>query len=80
MDEDEKLEKRVQVWKVFLKHPERIETLAKDIAEGFRNVVEPQGYKAQVVICDKEACVLYYKGLLKYFDRSEISIFFSTGA
>lgn len=82
LDEDEKrlVEKRVQAWKVFLKHPERIEKLAKDIAEDFRNVVEPQGYKAQVVACDKEACVLYYNELLKYFDRSEISIIFSTGA
>ncbi|MBS1743118.1 MAG: type I restriction endonuclease subunit R [Bacteroidetes bacterium] len=82
LDEDEKrlVEKRVQAWKVFLKHPERIETLAKDIAEDYRNVVEPQGYKAQVVACDKEACVLYYNELLKYFDRSEISIIFSTGA
>lgn len=82
LDEDEKrlVEKRVQAWKVFLKHPERIETLAKDIAEDYRNVVEPQGYKAQIVACDKEACVLYYNELLKYFDRSEISIIFSTGA
>ncbi|MCA6448920.1 MAG: type I restriction endonuclease subunit R [Chitinophagaceae bacterium] len=82
LDEDEKrlVEKRVQAWKVFLKHPERIETLAKDIAEDYRNVVEPQGYKAQVVACDKEACVLYYNELLKYFDRSEISIIFSTSA
>ena len=82
LDEDQKrlVEKRVQAWKVFLKHPERIQTLAKDIAEDFRSVVEPQGYKAQVVACDKEACVLYYNELLKYFDRSEISIIFSTGA
>ena len=82
LDEDEKrlVEKRVQAWKVFLKHPERIQTLAKDIAEDYRTVVEPQGYKAQVVACDKEACVLYYNELLKYFDRSEISIIFSTGA
>lgn len=82
LDQGEKrlVEKRVQAWKVFLKHPERIETLAKDIAEDYRNVVEPQGYKAQVVACDKEACVLYYNELLKYFDRSEISIIFSTGA
>ncbi|NML37352.1 type I restriction endonuclease subunit R [Chitinophaga sp. G-6-1-13] len=82
LDEDEKMlvEKKVQAWKVFLKHPERIQTLAKDIAEDYRSVVEPQGYKAQVVACDKEACVLYYNELLKYFDRSEISIIFSTGA
>jgi type I restriction enzyme R subunit len=81
LTEDEKrlVEKRVQPWKVFLKHPERIATLAKDIAEDFRETVEPQGYKAQVVACDKEACVLYYNELLKYFDRSEIQIIFSEG-
>ncbi|MDF2854647.1 MAG: type site-specific deoxyribonuclease, HsdR family [Neobacillus sp.] len=81
LTEDEKrlVEKRVQPWKVFLKHEDRIAVLAKDIAEDFRNVVEPQGYKAQVVACDKGACVLYYNELLKYFDRSEITIIFSTG-
>lgn len=81
LNEDEKrlVERRVQAWKVFLKHETRITVLAKDIAEDFRNVVEPQGYKAQVVACDKEACVLYYNELLKYFDRSELTIIFSTG-
>jgi type I restriction enzyme R subunit len=82
LNEDERrlVERRVQPWKVFLKHPQRIETLAKDIAVDFREMVEPQGYKAQIVACDKEACVLYYNELLKYFDRSEIAIIFSTGA
>lgn len=82
LSEDQKrmVEKRVQAWKVFLKHPDRISVLAKDIASDFRQMVEPQGYKAQIVACDKEACVLYYNELLKYFDRSEITIIFSTGA
>ena len=81
LTEDEKrlVEKRVQPWKTFLKHPERIETLAKDIATDFREMLEPQGYKAQIVACDKEACVLYYNEFLNYFDRSEIAIVFSTG-
>ncbi len=81
LTEDEKrlVEKRVQPWKVFLKHKERIAVLANDIAQDFKNVVEPQGYKAQIVACDKEACVLYYNELLTHFDRSEITIIFSTG-
>ena len=58
-------------------HNERISIIAKDIAEDFRNMVEPQGYKAQIVACDKEAFVFYYNELLKYFDRSEITIIFS---
>jgi len=78
-EEKRLVEKRVRVWKVFLKHPDRVKTLAKDIADDFRSVVEPQGYKAQIVACDKEACVLYYNELLEHFDRSEIAIIFSTG-
>jgi type I restriction enzyme R subunit len=78
-DEKRQVERRVRPWKVFLKHPDRIAVLAKDIADDFRNVVEPQGYKAQIVSCDKEACVLYYDELMKYFDPSEVAVIFSTG-
>lgn len=82
LTEEEKrlVERRVQAWKVFLKHKGRIGVLAKDIAEDFKSVVEPQGFKAQIVACDKEACVLYYNELLKYFDRSELTVIFSTGS
>lgn len=73
------VEKRAQPWKVFLKHPERIAVLAADIAKDFREVVEPQGFKVQIVACDKEACVLYYNELLNYFDHSEMTIIFSIG-
>lgn len=41
-------------------------------------MVEPQGYKVQIVACDKEACVLYYNELLKNgIDPSEMAIIFS---
>jgi type I restriction enzyme R subunit len=62
-----------------MKKHERIEVLAKDIAKDFKERLEPQGFKAQVVTIDKEACVLYYNELLKYFDKSELQIIFSTG-
>lgn len=79
LDDDQKrlVELRVQPWKTFLKNPERIKIIAKDIAEDFREQVEPQGFKAQVVACDKEACVMYYNELLNYFDASEMKIVFS---
>jgi type I restriction enzyme R subunit len=82
LDEEQRqaVQRRVQLWKVFLKHPDRITTLAKDIAEDFRNGLEPLGFKAQLVACDREACVLYYNELLKYFDPSEIAIVFSRSA
>ena len=81
LEEDQKrlVEQRVQPWKTLMKKPERIKTLAADIAKDFRERLEPQGFKAQVVAIDKEACVLYYKELLNYFDSSEIRIIFSTG-
>lgn len=82
LTEDEKklVQRRAQPWKSFLKHPDRIAPLAKDIAEDFKNVLDPLGFKAQVVACDKEACVLYFDELLKYFDHSEIQIVFSKGS
>ena len=81
LEEDQKrqVEKVVQPWKTLMKKKERIEVLAKDIADDFHERLEPQGFKAQVVAIDKEACVLYYNELLKYFDKSEIQIIFSTG-
>ena len=81
LEEDQKrlVEQRVQPWKTLMKKPERIKTLAADIAKDFRERLEPQGFKAQVVAVDKEACVLYYNELLNYFDPSEIRIIFSTG-
>lgn len=81
LEEDQKrlVEQRVQPWKTLMKKPERIKTLAADIANDFRERLEPQGFKAQVVAIDKEACVLYYNELLNYFDKSEICIIFSTG-
>ncbi|MBQ9213613.1 MAG: type I restriction endonuclease subunit R [Bacteroidales bacterium] len=73
------MEQRVQPWKTLMKKPERIKVIAEDIAKDFRERLEPQGFKAQVVTVDKEACVLYYNELLNYFDKSEIQIIFSTG-
>ena len=79
LDEDQKqrVEKKVQPWKEFLKTDTRIELLAKDIAEDFHSVVEPDGGKAMVVTVDKEACRLYHKELLKHFDPSEIAVVIS---
>ena len=81
LEEDQKrlVEQRVQPWKTLMKKSERIKTIAADIAKDFRERLEPQGFKAQVVAIDKEACVLYYNELLNYFDPAEIRIIFSKG-
>ncbi len=79
LDEEQKqaVQKRVQPWKEFLKDDTRINRLAQDIAEDFRNNVEPSGFKAQVVAVDKEACHLYYRALLGYFRPEEIEVVIS---
>jgi type I restriction enzyme R subunit len=76
-EEKQKVERRVQPWKEFLKTDTRVARLAEDIAEDFRAVVEPTGGKAMVVTVDKEACRLYHDELLKHFDASEIAVVIS---
>ena len=48
-----------------LKAPDRIEKVVADIADHFQTKVAPNGLKAQIVVYDKEACVLYKKALDK---------------
>ncbi len=76
-DQKQRVEKKVQPWKEFLKTDTRIAALAADIAKDFREVVEPTGGKGMVVTVDKEGCRLYYDELLKYFDSSEIAVVIS---
>jgi len=76
-EQKQKVEKKIQPWKEFLKTPTRVERLAADIAKDYREVVEPTGSKAMVVAVDKEACRLYYDELLKHFEPSEIAVVIS---
>ncbi len=46
-----------------VKSPERVRAVAKDIAEHFLAKVQPDGFKAQVVVYDQESCVLYKEAL-----------------
>ncbi|MFQ5830569.1 MAG: type I restriction endonuclease subunit R [Candidatus Methylomirabilia bacterium] len=49
--------------KAFLKASDRVEKVARFVAEHFRENVEPLGYKAFLVGVDREACALYKKAL-----------------
>ncbi|WP_225730451.1 MULTISPECIES: type I restriction endonuclease subunit R [unclassified Nocardia] len=46
-----------------IKAPERIRMVCEDIARHFQEKVAPEGFKAQVVVFDQEACVLYKEHL-----------------
>jgi type I restriction enzyme R subunit len=48
---------------VLVKAPERVRTIVADIAEHYREKIEPNGFKAQVVTFDRESCVLYKNAL-----------------
>lgn len=45
------------------KHPERIRLIALDIWEHFKAVCQPDGFKAQIVVVDREAVILYRAAL-----------------
>jgi type I restriction enzyme R subunit len=52
--------------KAFLKADERVDMVAKFVANHFKENVEPLGYKAFLVAVDREACALYKRALDKY--------------
>lgn len=56
-----------------IKAPGRIDLVAKDVAEHFTNNVEPLGFKAQVVVYDKEACILFKEALDRHLGDPEAS-------
>jgi len=69
----EKVKKRLNLKEVYYKNKERIEKIAKDIAEHFKENVDGK-FKAMVVAGSREACVYYKKELDKHLpkDYSEV--------
>ena len=80
LDEDAKITLSNKAAKMleFLKSPERIGIVCKDIAQHYQEKVEPQGFKAMIVTPDREACHLYKQELGKYFPDSASAVVIST--
>ncbi len=80
LDEDAKITLSNKAAKMleFLKSPERIEIVCKDIAQHYQEKVEQQGFKAMIVTPDREACHLYKQELGKYFPDSASAVVIST--
>jgi type I restriction enzyme R subunit len=55
------LAKRAAKMAVLVKNPERVRAVVNHIVKHFQTKVEPNGFKAQVVVFDRECCVLYKK-------------------
>jgi type I restriction enzyme R subunit len=53
------LAKRAAKMAVLVKNPERVRAVVGHIVKHFETKVEPNGFKAQVVVFDRECCVLY---------------------
>ncbi len=57
-----------------VKSQERIQRICQDIANHFKQYVEPTGFKGQVVVYDRESCDLYKQELDKYFAPEETAV------
>jgi type I restriction enzyme R subunit len=62
------LSKRAAKMAVLVKNPERIKAVVKHIVTHFQQKVEPNGFKAQVVVFDRECCVLYKQAMDELID------------
>src|SRR3972149_1735869 len=56
---------------VFLKSPERVRKIVEDIVQHFKEKIEPQGFKAQIVCPDRFACEQYKQELDKLIPPDE---------
>lgn len=79
-EEADQLTKKSANMAAFLKSPERIEKIVKDIASHFKEKVEPHGFKGMIVTPDRHACVQYKEELDKYFPVEASKIVMSTTA
>ena len=73
------LAKRAAKMAVLVKNPERIRALVQHIVTHFQQKVEPNGFKAQVVVFDRECCV-HYKAVMDELIDPEASAIVMTAA
>lgn len=62
-DKRDQLKRKGLTVATIARHPERMRLIALDIWEHFKQVCQPDGYKAQIVAVDREAVVLYRAAL-----------------
>lgn len=79
-EEADALNKKSAKMAAFLKAPERVAKIVKDIATHFREKVEPHGFKAMIVTPDRYACEQYKEELDKHFSEDASKVVISTSA
>ncbi len=71
------LAKRAAKMAVLVKNPERIRAVVKHIVNHYQAKVEPNGFKAQVVVFDRECCLLYKQAMDELIGPEESAIVMS---
>ena len=79
-DDRQKLVDQAAKMSVFLKSPERIKRITRDIIQHFNEHVRPQGFKAMIVVPDREACDLYKTALDEIIPTENSAVVVSTSA
>jgi type I restriction enzyme R subunit len=77
-DDRNKLSQKAAKMSVFLKSPERVNTIVKDVVEHFKLHVEPEGFKAMIVTPDRLACVQYKDELDKLMPTEASAVVISS--
>jgi type I restriction enzyme R subunit len=74
------LAKRAAKMAVLVKNPERIRAVVQHMVTHFQTKVEPNGFKAQVVVFDRECCVLYKQVMDELIGPDASAIVMHTGS
>jgi type I restriction enzyme R subunit len=77
-DDRNTLSQKATNMNVFLKSPERVKTIVRDIAKHFTRHVEPEGLKAMIVTPDRFACIQYKEELDSFFPTEASEVIIST--
>ena len=75
-----KLSQKAANMSVFLKSPERVQTIVADIVEHFKRHVEPEGLKAMIVTPDRLACIQYKEELDQLINVEASAVVISSSA
>ncbi len=81
LDEEELnlLKEKASSYSTFMTLPERLDEIAKDLAEHYKNHIEPNGFKAQVVCYTRATCVEMKNKLDQLLGSEYSEIVFSGG-
>lgn len=79
-EQSDALSKKAAKMSSFLKSPERVTTIVKDIANHYQEKVEPHGLKAMIVTPDRDACIQYKVALDKILGEEASKVVISTSA